>query len=558
MSNADEGGRPRPPTFGGAGKPSKNEDNPFLRQLELMLEKSTSNRSAASPSLPRSATAAASAAAAASTSTRPPAAPPRGPGVVSSAGVANGRGAVGSWVSQVGQRPLSAQPKTAAAADSSCGMKAGPTRTGPRSIFSMLDSSDEDNDDDHRRFGVGAGGKRSTPATAAGAAVVAEAKRCSDGGWPETKRCLPPNLKALSSESADSKHGGGGGGSSGHGGEDERRGLLPSSLRGGNAAENGSRGGKSSGITGDRSYGAAGITGPLVSSKGHTDGRTLSPRGARWRAPGSDDEWMSDAEDARGSRGLKRGRASHRRSSLEGGGSGQRGDSGSNSDNSDGRGRKTGRWSDRYPAPIPARKERCNSLSLSPSRLPDDYVTSEEEENDGKNPIRAKGAGARAGGRKGTSGNHRGGGASGDSGSGKSGARESKKVLSLASPASSRRGPAGSAAGDGGSRGRKRAHEDLLNDRIEALRVSSDGEETPRSGGKDGRGRGQAHSTGEEEEEEEEVDYEDLRPHFEDPPWLGDFEPFLLEGGERINPSINRYLRGYQREGVRGNLLGIA
>ncbi|CAM9574492.1 unnamed protein product [Scytosiphon promiscuus] len=556
MSNAGDPERPRPPTaFGRAGKPSKDKDNPFLRQLEIMLEKSANNRAAGSPttpSLPRAASPAAAIAASPS-SAWPPAASPGGPGVGKRFGAANGGrgagGAVGSWASQIGQ-PLSAQPKRAATADSGRDTKAGPPRgAGTRSIFSMLDSSDEDDDDDDGRSSVGAQVGRPAPATPADAGpvgVVAEVKGTSGGGWPETKRCSPPNLKALSSGSAAAEHRDGrGGGGGDHRGKDKRVGSSPSLTGGRNAAVNGGSSSKSPGITGDRWYGTAGITGPRASTEGQTGGGLSTAYEARSGVPGSDDEWMSDAEDARGHRGLKRGRTPRGRSPLDGGGSGHLSDSSSNSDGRLGRGRKTGRWSDRYPAPIPARKQRSNSLSLSPPHLLDrgsDYATSEEDDNDVKNTTkaRARGAGARAG-----------------------GARESKKDVSLGNPAAARGADIGTAGGDGRSRGRKRAHEDLLNDRIEAMRVSSDGEGDPPHGGGGGGGggkgrrrRGQARSLGEQEEEEEEeeeedVDDEDLKPHFEDPTWLGELEPFALEGGESINPSINRYLRDYQREGVR-------
>ncbi|CAN0122551.1 unnamed protein product, partial [Ectocarpus fasciculatus] len=82
--------------------------------------------------------------------------------------------------------------------------------------------------------------------------------------------------------------------------------------------------------------------------------------------------------------GLKRGRTppAHQRPyspSSDGDGSG----GGSGGGDGRGRGRKTGRLEGRYPAPMPARRERSNSLSLSPPRLlacDYDYVTSDEEE----------------------------------------------------------------------------------------------------------------------------------------------------------------------------------
>lgn len=104
---------------------------------------------------------------------------------------------------------------------------------------------------------------------------------------------------------------------------------------------------------------------------------------------------------------------------------------------------------------------------------------------------------------------------------------------------------------DGRGGGRKRGHDDLLNDRIEAMRVGSDGEGGG-GGGRSRKRRGRVDPMGEEEEEnEDEVDCEDRKPHLENPPWVGKLEPFDLGGGGYINPSINRYLRDYQREGVR-------
>lgn len=58
------------------------------------------------------------------------------------------------------------------------------------------------------------------------------------------------------------------------------------------------------------------------------------------------------------------------------------------------------------------------------------------------------------------------------------------------------------------------------------------------------------------DEQQDELDGDDLKPHFESPPWLGPLEAFDLGGGGFINPSINRYLRGFQREGVRESRRG--
>lgn len=63
-------------------------------------------------------------------------------------------------------------------------------------------------------------------------------------------------------------------------------------------------------------------------------------------------------------------------------------------------------------------------------------------------------------------------------------------------------------------------------------------------------------STDEPQEDDDEIDGDDLKPHFENPPWLGPLEAFDLGGGGSINPSINRYLREFQREGVRDESWG--
>lgn len=68
------------------------------------------------------------------------------------------------------------------------------------------------------------------------------------------------------------------------------------------------------------------------------------------------------------------------------------------------------------------------------------------------------------------------------------------------------------------------------------------------------RGTGARYASADETQEDDddgEIDGDDLKPHFESPPWLGPLEAFDLGGGGSINPSINRYLREFQREGVR-------
>eukprot|EP00903_Cladosiphon_okamuranus_P010410 g9847.t1 len=523
---------------GRAPRPLRDEDNPFLRQLQLMLDKSASNRAAAvSPSFPR----AGPSTAASSPTWRPMTAISGGDtiGFTSSGSSIRGETGVGSRVSQIGQ-PLSAHPKKAAAAADIAAdrnNKASRPRSPPRSLMDLLEDSSSDDEAFHRRLFSSTSAKKKSPPS------VAEDKKASpssDGGWPETKRCSPPNLKASSSSTSSSS-------------------SVAAAASAAAAASSGNIG-RNPGITGGRAFGGAGITGSRPpSSHRSSNGGGFAPAGrggssgarasmlgrsaaaTAAAAAGSDNEWMSDAEDnngpaydtaapssaeaTRGSGGLKRGRTP-----PSGG---------------DARGRKTGRLSERYPAPVPARKHRSNSLSLSPSRLlpcDSDYVTSEEETLAiPKSGV--QGARARAGGGKR---DQRRGGGGGE-----------KEELPLSSAAATRRWHPGAAAeGDvGGGRGRKRGHEDLLNDRIEALRVGSDGE-GPEAGGGHGKGRkreGRVDLMADEEEEEDDddVDYEDRRPSFENPPWLGELVPYDLGGGGFINPSINRYLREYQREGVR-------
>lgn len=534
-SSSDTGAGGDGGATGRSPRPLRDEDNPFMRQLQLMLDKSASNRAAAvSPSLPR----AAGGAAPASAAWRPTALS-GGSGSVGS-GAGSLEGAAGSRASQVGQ-PLSAQPKEAAN-DADRNSKVSRSFSPPRSLMDLLDSSSSDDEAFRRRAFGSAPAKEKLPSPVA----ERKASPSSDGGWPETKRCSPPNLKASSSSSSSAR---------------------------------------SPGITGNRPHGGAGITGlrpPSQISSGRESGVAGGEGISGARAPsmhgrsvaatpaaaaaGSDNEWMSDAEDQDGPActasssgpataeatarpsGLKRGRTPPR-----GGGSGHASD-GSSGSGGDARGRKTGRLSERYPTPVPSRKQRSNSLSLSPPRLlacDSDYVTSEEEETQAISTSGVLGAGARPAGRKGTARDRGGGGGGGG-----------KKELPLSSAATARRrrpGAAAAATEDGDGRGRKRGHEDLLNDRIEALRVGSDGEEPQVSGGGKGKRRGgrvdpMAADDNEEEEEDDEVDYEDRRPRFDDPPWLGKLEPFDLGGGGFINPSINRYLRGYQREGVRASV----
>ncbi|CAN0355771.1 unnamed protein product, partial [Ectocarpus sp. 12 AP-2014] len=374
----------RPPTSGLStepGEPSKDqEDNPFVRQLELMLQKSASNRAAAvSPPPPR----ARAAANAASTSAwRPRTSLSSGGG-----GAESGRVVAAGGASQYGGQSLMANSKPEEKAGTSNG-GGGLPRAPSRSLFSLPESSSDEDEEAFQRRYFGLPPLRKPSAAAPAEAKVARPR--SDGGWPETKRCSPPNLKAsLISNgrgAACRKTEGGSGDSRGNNSANvsKENGKGQQSARDGDAASSGRAG---LGITGDRWYVGVGITRSQPTAQRTGDG--IGSAGAA--AAGSDNEWMSDAEDPRGAApnaadsptrragGLKRGRTppTHYRpyspSSDDNGGGG-----------GGGRGRKTGRLEGRYPAPMPARRERSNSLSLSPPRLlacDHDYVTSDEEES---------------------------------------------------------------------------------------------------------------------------------------------------------------------------------
>ncbi|CAM9342909.1 unnamed protein product, partial [Discosporangium mesarthrocarpum] len=51
-------------------------------------------------------------------------------------------------------------------------------------------------------------------------------------------------------------------------------------------------------------------------------------------------------------------------------------------------------------------------------------------------------------------------------------------------------------------------------------------------------------------DEDDLLDVGQRRPYIKNPTWLGPLEPYNLGGGAFINPFINQYLKGYQREGV--------
>lgn len=329
----------------------------------------------------------------------------------------------------------------------------------------------------------------------------------SDGGWPETKRCAPPNLMKASSRNglrdmakmapcaAAGDRSTNVSGGYGDGNKNARASTLPRD-KGTDASPN--RQCKIAG--GAELYGRAGrmtetgipekhvrslsqeaaVDGvfPLRTKLGCCGSTVTSLLNGRSRFPvDSDDDWMSDAEDqslppppaATASNetsakirkaGLKRGRGSSVR--LVYGDGSSEGDSSSDSGGS--RGRKAGR-SERYPAPVPQRRLHSSSLSLtSPTSATFGKIDGDNDDNDDngrKQNLSATTSLARAGG----GGNKKG-------------------------SSSGRRSLAGERSRD--DQGRKRRHDDLLNDRIEAMSVGSDRECPSRDSG----GRGKAYSQG--------------------------------------------------------------
>lgn len=552
MSGGERRPSPSPTNHGATDSPQlllsssaptiSKDDNPFLRQLELMLSKSQSNRAAAasrpSPTMANGSDKAihrtvrpgsegwsfsdpTMAAAATSTSTAPVNSPSlsgqsTAPSVGDTdVGRARSWGEVGSRVSQAGLAPLgatatkgwsTAQPKTNNNVASTAA-KSPPWR----SVFDICNadtSDDDDGDESLQTFHDEIAASSAAVSALRLSPPVAEAKEAagsscgngdarsgedgngsaspeasSDGGWPETKRCPPPNLRACRENSKSTWPVGSAAVAAGSGGYREKDKCKASGLS--------SRGGSTTsdrvGITGEISYGGVGITGRVptndaLSSLSTTNGlKTDGSPASAWRADTSTgnglvngrlglgvdaDDWMSDAED-RGSAqppvaaqkgtpaartGLKRGRIQHARSPDDhgSGGDSSRGSGG-------GRGEKTGR-SERYPAPVP-RRQRSSSLSLSPPHFTafgSDYDSGEDSEPE---PLSTGVLGSRANGK---------------------------------SSASRRRS---STKGEGDGRGRKRGNEELLNDRIEAMRVGSDGE-GPHGGESSGRTRGRLGGTG--------------------------------------------------------------
>ena len=227
------------------------------------------------------------------------------------------------------------------------------------------------------------------------------------------------------------------------------------------------------GITGGRSHHGGGITGPIdrpSSSQAAASGSGGVGRGQPAASASTSgrsflafhmDDWMSDAEDnlapqrlsslqnasAAVRAGVKRGRTPPARSPEDRGSDGSGGAGGG-----DARGRKAAR-DERYPAPVPQR-QRSSSLSLSPPRFAacdSDYSSDADSALEPASTLTGRTGGTR-GARKTTDSRQR-----------------------------------SATTGKSRDRARKRGHEATLNDRIEAMRVGSDGEGPPYSGGGGGR-----------------------------------------------------------------------
>lgn len=416
------------------------------------------------------------------------------------------------------------------------------TRTGVVGVTSDADTDIDDDDHDVRS---------SLP------------RPSSDGGWPETKRCTPPNLKFRS--------------------RSRSRSSPPSEKR----TVGVDRKGKASttalarapGNTNRRTFHANGV-------HSATGGNRHSPtapmgndgggggNGDRNTSSGSSSDSMFDIDhretnadrtttESRISRiktGLKRGRTPPVRSpgddrsyySSDNGNNDSTVDGVDNADAGGGgsmfRGGKTGR-NERYPAPVP-RRPRSSSLSLSPSRFTafDGDCNSADDTPSAVASLSPKSA---AGGRNGN-----------DSYLASSRRRRRRRSSRSRETVAGRRGV------------KRGLEEENLHDGIEAMRVASDDELSSvrsNAGGIGGVRRGKERMGGavergdraaawsancedQEEEHSEDDDYlddEDLKPNISNPTWLGPFETYDLGAGESINPSINRYLKEYQREGVR-------
>lgn len=202
---------------------------------------------------------------------------------------------------------------------------------------------------------------------------------------------------------------------------------------------------------------------------------------------------------------------------------------GSGSDGSRRRGSKTGRR-DLCPAKV-ARRPRSSSLSLSTPRFSaydSNYDSAEGDDEEERIADRSKAGSASKSAARRYSSNSSG------------GTRRRKDQRASARSDGEANGSPGGARDSGSCKGRsadrnrftsngrglKRGREEHLPDRIEAMRVESD-------------------------EEDDELDDEELKPNMPNPTWLGPLEAYDLGGGGSINPSINRYLKDYQRDGVR-------
>ncbi|CAM9892341.1 unnamed protein product, partial [Sphacelaria rigidula] len=382
---------------------------------------------------------------------------------------------------------------------------------------------------------------------------------CSDGGWLESKRCAPPNLKSRSRSSTSS---GGNGNLKSNG----MSGTAEESSSGGNGRRRLGCGENSGNFMSDtEDYG--GITRVHSTRKaeggGAAAGRTGLKRGRTPPivSPGDTRSYYS-SDDGNNNYG-------NNSSNLVGGDFGG-GDGYGGGDRL--RGGKTGR-NERYTAPVP-RRPRSPPLSLSPLRFTafdSDYDSAEDDDSDnGSHPTMSSKHGTtgrssrrhsrehvRSGG-DGFRGASRSLGNAEDYPTGGKGERGGERERKLGHPDD------GAPKADREGRGLKRGLEHTLHDRIEAMRVASDDEiaQSDRNsldkrgrqciGGRVGKKNGYraGRSADHEETADDEWDEEDLRPHISDPPWLGPLQAYDLGGGAFINPSINRYLREYQRDGV--------
>lgn len=464
----------------GASNGAFKEENPFKLQLDFMINKSIENR----------------------TATSSPTARPIGGGDGSSKPAYRGIGSGSDRLhARRSAREVGAVPGggdgggssrlTVGVTPSNPKAPQGRSTAQPKASLYSFDSSDEETNDMFRQIFCQTKTAKSAASAAAspprGSPSMAEAKAPdgalggryasaspgprSDGGWPETKRCPPPNLQASNKHAAAAGGRGddGGGGSSSSGYRGGAREKEPQTSTGGSAGVD------RPGITGGRSYHGGGITGRFptswrlsssqaavsqaaASGAGRVEGEeknvyrgSVSNNIGRSFLAFHSDAWMSDGDDNPASphlpslqsgiaaikAGLNRGRTpparspEHHDSDSSGGGGAHDGDA---------RGRKSRRGGEeRYPAPAP-RRQRSSSLSLSPPRFPacgSDYSS------------------------------------------------DADSALKTASTLTGRGGVTGGSRKTSSSRqrARKRGRGETLNDRIEAMRVGSDGEGPPYGGG---------------------------------------------------------------------------